>query len=270
MSLFWLRVALALYALGLLHAFFTVVGRRTQTFGVALGAISLGAVLHLVSIVESGLANHQFPVTTFQEAVSALAFLIALVFLFIYWRYRLEALCVFVFPLVFMLTLAAAFTTEPAGTAGPILRSVWWLPLHASMFFLGHTLLFLTCVASLMYLLQERELKSKKPRGFYYRLPPLSVLDDLAKKTLAAGFPLVTIAICIGAFFATQRMGRDWPLDHRVAASFVTWLIYLLLIFFRWTAGWRGRKAAYLAIVGFASVIVSWVVGSNVHAFMKR
>jgi ABC-type transport system involved in cytochrome c biogenesis permease subunit len=269
MSLFWLRVALALYALGLLHAFITVVGRRAQTFGVALGAISLGAVLHLVSIVESGLAGHQFPVTSFPEAVSALAFLIALVFLAIYWRYRLEALCVFVFPLVFMLTLAAAFSNEPTND-GPILRSVWWLPLHASMFFLGHTLLFLTSVASLMYLLQERELKSKKPRGFYYRLPPLSVLDDLAKKTLAAGFPLVTIAICIGAFFASQRMGRDWPLDPRVAWSFVTWLIYLGLIFFRWTAGWRGRKAAYLAIVGFASVIVSWGVSSNLHGFMNR
>lgn len=268
MSYFWLRVALTLYALGLLHAFITVVGRRARTFGIALGAISLGAIFHLVSIVEAGLATNHFPVTSFQEAVSALAFVIALVFLFIYWRYRFEALCVFVFPLVFMLTIAAAFTNDTP-TDGPMLRSLW-LPLHASMFFLGHTLFFLTFVASVMYVLQERELKSKKPRGFYYRLPPLSVLDDLAQKTLAAGFPLVTMAITIGAFFASQRMGRDWPLDPKVAWSFVTWLIYLGLVFFRWTAGWRGRKAAYLAIAGFASVVVSWGVSSNLHSFMKR
>ena len=67
-----------------------------------------------------------------------------------------------------------------------------------------------------------------------------------------------------------EDLGRNWPLDHRVAWSFVTWLIYLFLIFFRWTAGWRGRKAAYLAIAGFATVIISWGVSSNMHAFMKR
>ena len=269
MSLFWLRVALALYTLGLLHALITVVGRRTQTFRYALGAISLGTVLHSVSIVEAGRALHRFPVVTFQEAVSFLALLVALVFLVAYWLYRLEALGVFMFPLVFMLTIAAVFTTDAPAGEGPVLRS-FWLPLHAGMFFLGDTFLFLTFVGALMYLLQERELKSKKPRAFYYRLPPLSVLDDLSQKTLAAGFPLVTAAIIIGAFFASRRMGHDWPLDPKVAWSFVTWLIFLVLVFFRWTAGWRGRKAAYLAIAGFAAVLLSWGASSNVHSFLSR
>src|SRR5258708_7541693 len=268
MSLFWLRVALTLYALGLLHALITMIGRRTQTFRYALAAISLATVFHLVSIVDTGLAGRRFPVATFHEAVSALGFVIAAVFLLVYWRYRLEALGVFMFPLVFMLTLAAAFTGDAPG-GGPTLTS-FWLPLHASLFFLGHTLLFLTFVSGLMYLLQERELKSKKPRAFYYRLPPLSVLDDLAQKTLAAGFPLVTLAIIIGAFFASSKLGGDWPLDPKVAWSFVTWLIYLGLVFTRWTAGWRGRKAAYLAITGFAAVVVSWGASSSLHSFLSR
>src|SRR5437764_1403766 len=157
MSLFWLRVALALYALGLFHALITVIGRRMQTFRYALGAISLAVVLHAVSIVEAGLATHRFPVANFQEAVSALALVIAIVFFVVYWRYRLEALGVFMFPLVFMLTLAAALSTDTPGE-GPILRS-FWLPLHAGMFFLGDTFFFLTFVTALMYLLQERELK---------------------------------------------------------------------------------------------------------------
>src|SRR5438552_9221880 len=98
MSLFWLRVALALYAFGLLHALITVVGRRTQTFRYALAAISFAAVFHLVSLVEAGLTGGtHFPSTTFQEAVSLLAFVIALVFLLVYWKYKLEALGVFMF-----------------------------------------------------------------------------------------------------------------------------------------------------------------------------
>jgi cytochrome c-type biogenesis protein CcsB len=268
MSLFWLRVALALYALGLLHALITVIGRRMQTFRYALGAISLAVVLHSVSIIESGLAQNRFPVANFQEAVSALALVIAIVFFAVYWRYRLEALGVFMFPLVFMLTLAAVLSTDtPNG--GPILRS-FWLPLHAGMFLLGDTLFFLTFVTALMYLLEERELKSKKPRAFYYRLPPLAVLDEISQKTLAWGFPLVTVGISIGAFFASRNMGRDWALDPKIAWSFVTWLIYLGLVFSRWTAGWRGRKAAYLAIAGFAAVVVSWGASSSVHSFLSR
>src|SRR5258708_37180460 len=195
MSLFWLRVALTLYALGLLHALITMIGRRTQTFRYALGAISLAAVLHLVSIVESGLAGNRFPVSTFHEAVSTLGFLVAVVFLLVYWRYRLEALGAFVFPLVFILTLAAAFTVDaPPGAAGPTLRG-FWLPVHAGMFFLGDTLLFLTCVAGVVYVVEQRELEGQKPRAFYFPLPPLFVLRHLAPHTFAALLPFVTTAL---------------------------------------------------------------------------
>jgi ABC-type uncharacterized transport system permease subunit len=269
MSLFWLRVTLALYSLGLLHALITIVSRRTKTFPFALGAISLGAVFHFVSLVEDGLSAGRLPISTFQQAVSTSALLLVAVFLLAYWRYRFEALCVFVFPLAFMLTLAAAISPEAPATEGPLLRS-GWLYLHAGMFFLGHALLFVTFAAGLMYLLQERELKSKKPRAFYYRLPPLESLDDLARKTLAIGFTLVTVGIIIGAAFASAKMGRDWPLDHKVAWSFVAWFIYLGLIVSRWTAGWRGRKAAYFAIAGFCAVVLTWGTSSGIHSFMSR
>lgn len=269
MSLFWLRVSLALYSLGLLDALLTVITRRSRLFRYALGSISLGGVFHLVSIVEAGLSTGRLPVASFHEAVSFLAFLVVVVFLLVYWRYQFQALGVFIFPLVFMLTLAAAVGPDRTPGGEPVLRSAW-LYLHAGMFFLGHAMLFLTFVAGLMYLLQERELKRKKPRAFYHRLPPLEALDDLANKTLALGFPFITVGIIIGAVFASAKMGADWPLDPKVAWSFVTWAIYLGLIFSRWTAGWRGRKAAYLAIAGFFAVVVSWSASSSLHSFLSR
>ncbi len=269
MTLFWLRVALALYSLGLLHALLTVITRRTRLFRYALGAFSLGVVFHLVSIVEGGLSVGQFPVTTFTGAVSFLAFVITVSFLLVYWRYQFEALSVFVFPLVFMLTLSAAVGPARPPVEDPLLRSAG-LYLHAMLFFLGHAMLFVTFVAGLMYLLQERELKQKKPRAFYYRLPPLEAVDDLARKTLALGFPFITLGIITGAVYASARTGADWALDPKVAWSFITWLIYLALICSRWAAGWRGRKAAYFAIAGFCAVVVSWGASSNLHAFMSR
>jgi cytochrome c-type biogenesis protein CcsB len=266
MSLFWLRVSLVLYSIGLAHALYTVFTRRTRMFRVALGAISLGAVFHFVSIVEEAAKTQHFPATNFQQSVSLLAFSMTCVFLLAYWRYRFEALSVFAFPLVFMLTLAASGSTGPR-LEDPILKS-GWIYMHVILLFAGYAMLFITFAAGLMYILQERELKSKKPRALFHRLPPLQQLDDLAHKSLAIGFPLMTIGIVSGALWAAASdWNPRWPLDPKMALSFVTWLIYLGLVFSRWTAGWRGRRAAYFAIAGFAAAVVTWGANSTLHSF---
>ena len=268
MNHLWLRVALALYSLGLLHAVLTIVKRRQRLFRIALGAISLGVVFHLVALVEDGLALGHFPVTSLQEAASLFAFLIACAFLLVYWRYQFHSISVFIFPLVFVLTLTAAMDRNTYYWELPLLRTAW-LYLHVSLIILGNTAFFLTFVAGVMYLIQERELKSKKPRAFYYRLPPLETIDDLAYKSLAIGFPFITLGIITGAFWANAVWGPSWPIDPKISWSFVTWLIYLLLLFTRWTAGWRGRKAAYFAIAGFATILVTWGTNSGLHSFVS-
>ena len=265
MSLFWLRVSLVLYSLGLAHALLTVLTRRARLFRFALGSILLGAVFHLVSLVEEAAAIGHFPATNFHQSVSLLAFSITCAFLLAYWRYRFEALSVFTFPLVFMLTLSATLVSSPR-LENPVLRS-GWLYVHVLLLFAGSALLFVTFVAGLMYLLQERELKSKKPRALSQRLPPLEQLDDLGHKTLALGFPFMTLGIVSGALWAAAEWGSGWQLDPKVTLSFVTWLIYLALIFTRWTAGWRGRKAAYFAIAGFLATVVTWSAESGLHSF---
>ncbi|MBI4480682.1 MAG: cytochrome c biogenesis protein CcsA [Acidobacteria bacterium] len=267
MSQLWLRVALALYSLGLFHAVLTVVRRRQRVFRVALSAFALGAILHLVSLVEDGLALQHFPITSLQEAASLAAFLLAGAFLLVYWRYRFQSISVFVFPLVFVLTLTAALERNTYYTDIPLLRTTW-LYLHVSLIVLGNTAFFLTFIAGVMYLIQERALKSKKPWAFYYRLPPLETIDDLAYKSLAIGFPFITLGIVSGAVWASAVWGPEWPLDPKIALSFVTWLIYLSLLFARWSAGWRGRKAAYFAILGFIAIVVTWGTNTGVHSFI--
>ncbi len=268
MSQLWLRVALGLYSLGLLHAIFTIVKRRQQWFRVATGAVGLGAVFHLVALVEAGLAVRHFPVTSLPEAVSLFAFLLAVAFMLVYWRYDFHSLSVILFPLVFVLTLTAAVERGPSNLQLPLLRTAW-LYLHVSLILLGTTAFFLTFVAGVMYLIQERELKSKKPRAFYYRLPALETIDNLAYRSLSIGFPFITLGIISGAFWASSVWGPGWPLDPKVAWSFATWLIYLFLLFTRWTAGLRGRKAAYFAIVGFAATIVTWGTNTGLHSFVS-
>ena len=267
-SVFWLRVTLLLYSLGLWHALVTVVKRRQRLFKLALGSISLGAVFHLVSIVDQAMAQGRFPVHTLHQLASLVGFLVTCAFLLVYWRYKYESLAVFVFPTVFLLTMVASLGTAVDPPEGYTLGRMW-LTTHVLLVLLGYAALTLTFVAGVMYLIQEKELKSKRPRVFYYWLPPLGALDDLAYRTLAVGFVLVTLGLISGSFWAFVEWGANWIVDPTIALAFVTWAIYLAMVFSRLAIGWRGRKAAYFSIVGFCSAALTWIVNSGVHSFMR-
>lgn len=267
-SVFWLRVTLLLYSLGLWHALVTVIRRRQRLFRLALGSISLGAVFHLVSIVDQAMAQGRVPVHTLHEMASLVAFLVTVAFLLVYWRYKYESLAVFVFPTVFLMTMVASLGTAVEPPAGYSLGR-GWLITHVLLLLLGYAALTLTFVAGVMYIIQEKELKSKRPRAFYYRLPPLGALDDMAYRTLAVGFVLVTLGLISGSFWAFVEWGSTWIFDPTIALAFVTWAIYLAMVFSRLAIGWRGRKAAYFSIAGFCSAALTWIVNSGVHTSMR-
>jgi ABC-type uncharacterized transport system permease subunit len=269
MSVIWLRVAAALYSLGLLHAILTLVRRREHLFRVALGAFALGCVFHFVSIVEEGLVNNRCPITNFYETLSMCAFLVALIYLFVHWRYKMESLSVFIFPLVFVMALVATLGNPVSAWSSPVVRNAW-LTVHIVLVLLGYAALLFTAGASLIYLFQERELKARKPRGLYYRLPPLGTLDDLISKSMALGFVLITLAVVAGSTWAFIELKSNWIRQPRIAISFFTWGVYLALVFLRTTAGWRGRKAAVLTItvVGFAAL--TWAAHARLGTLLLK
>jgi ABC-type uncharacterized transport system permease subunit len=255
LSVIWLRVAAALYSLGLLHAILTLVKRREHLFRVALGAFTLGSVFHFVSIIEEGIINHRCPIATFYETLSMCAFLVVVIYLGVHLKYKVESLSVFIFPLVFVMSLVSTFGSPVTGWSSPLLKSAW-LTVHIVLILLGIAALVFTAVASLLYLFQERELKAKKPRKFYYRLPALGTLDELISKFMGLGFVLFTLGVIAGSTWAFMSLQADWIRQPSMAISFLTWGIYLAMICLRVTAGWRGRKAAImtLTVVGFSAI----------------
>lgn len=271
MSIIWLRVAAGLYSLGLLDAILNIIRRRAQLFRFALGAVSLGAIFHLVSIVEQGVAIGRFPASGFYESMSLCAFLITALFLFIYWRYRLESLSVFIFPLVFVMALVASLGGGPVPNrwANQTVRNAWLIT-HVVLVLLGYAALLFTAVAAVLYLLQERELKRKKPRSFYHRLPPLGTLDELITRFMGLGFVLITLAIVVGSTWAFVEFGTRWIADPKIGISFVTWGIYLAMVFLRISAGWRGRKAAILAITALGCCALTWVAHAQLPNALMR
>jgi ABC-type transport system involved in cytochrome c biogenesis permease subunit len=262
MSVIWLRVAAALYSLGLLHSILAVTQRRESLLRYALASARTGALLHLVSIVEEGLLSGRCPVSNFYEIMSLCALILMTLFLFVHWAYKTDSFSVFLFPLVFVMTMVATMGRPVAAWSSPAVRSVW-LTTHIVLVLLGYAALVLTALSAVMYLLQERELKRKTLRQSYYRLPPLATLDELISRFMAAGFVLITLATIAGSTWAFIESGTSWISDPRIGISFVTWGICLIMICLRVTAGWRGRKAALLAITALGGSAVTWVTHSG-------
>lgn len=265
-----LRVALALYSIGLLHSVVTVLSRKFTLFRVSLVAMVAGFACHVAAIVLRAVELSYMPLTQEYERFSFFAAVAALGYLVAYARYRIASLSVFVFPVVFLLTFIANVAYDPSVSAIPAAIQSNWIYIHTPLIFLGYAALSISFAGSIMYLMQEHGLKSKHRSGFYHRLPALEVCDDLAYRSLAIGFPLITLGIISGALWAQSEWGTFWGTDLKIILSLFTWSIYLLLIYYRFISGWRGKRAAYLAIAGFVSVLVSFLGASylgGLHSF---
>ena len=270
MSVIWLRVAAALYSLGLLHAILTLVRRREHLFRVALGAFGLASVFHFVSIIEEGIVNNRCPITNIYETLSMCSFLVVVLYLFIQWRYKVDSISVFIFPLVFVMSLVSTLGNPVSAWSSPVVRDTW-LTVHIVLVLLGIAALVFAAVASVIYLFQERELKAKKPRKFYYRLPALGTLDDLISKSMAIGFVLMTLAVIAGSTWGFIELKTAWISQPKIAISFFTWGVYMALVFLRTTAGWRGRKAAIMTVVVLGFSALTWAAHARLGSlFFKQ
>jgi ABC-type uncharacterized transport system permease subunit len=117
---------------------------------------------------------------------------------------------------------------------------------------------FLVFIASIMYLMQERELKLKTFSAVFHRLPSLTTINDIATTTVGVGWTLLTLGILTGMIWSSSRDNHLWHNDPKEIFAALTWLLYLLLILYRASAGWRGRRAAWMGVVGFVLVLCTF------------
>ncbi len=257
-SIFWLRVAACFYAVGLLHSMLVLIRRSNILYPVARGAFRIGATLQAVAIVELGMALGRFPVDNVYQTTNLCAFLIAVLFLAVEWKYLFASTAVAHFPLVFVMTLVAATERPVRGLTVAANARQTWLVVHIVLALAGYASLLLAAAASVCYVVQERRLKSKKPAGLLERLPPLATLDNLISGSLGVAFVLITLAVVLvitGEFMYSER---SWMGDPRVMVSLVTWALLVAATYLRATAGWRGRRAAVMALVVLGCSLITW------------
>lgn len=266
-----LWIALGLYGLGILFTIPSIANRRPALPRPALIALGCGLALHGAWLVMAALRLHHLPVTDVRSAISFFAFDITLAFLIIYLRYRLIWLGLFMLPFVFLLALVAALQGGPSFGSASFRGG--WVAAHVASMFLGYTGFFITFAAAAMYLIQERQLKSKHVRPLYQRLPSLEVCDRLYYRSLIFGNIFLALGLITGFVWASRTWQGTWEYDPKILATLVTWLIYLVLFSARASGTWPGRRSAYGAIFGFAAVMVTFLgvsFLSGQHGFLPR
>jgi len=230
-------------------------------------ALSLaGVTVHTAAVVTRGLAVHRAPWGNMYEFVTALTCVAAIFFLVVLIRYRAWTLGVFVMgAVVVTLGLAETLIYTAAGELVPALQS-YWLDIHVTAMTLATGIFFVAAVLGFVYLWVDRYTRraaagrAAPGNGIVRRLPSIEQLDRLTYRTVMFGFPVWTFGVIAGAIWADQAWGRYWGWDPVETWAFITWVLYASFLHARATAGWRGRRAHYIQLLGFASLIFNILI----------
>ena len=243
-------------AMGLALAY--LVQRHELVHRLAVLSTLAGWAAHTVALIVRAVELGAPPFGSLPDAVSVAVWVIVLLEVLIEQRSGLRVLGAFVLPIAVVLILKA--TTARPATLAPALAGAWvWV--HIALALIGIAAFVFNFVGAIMYLLQERQLKLKRPGAFYYRLPALETLDRLTFRTLALGFPFLTVGLLLGALWARTSWGTALTFDPLAFFSLVAWVIYAGTLAGRAAGSWHGRRAAYFAIVGFAALVVTLGAG---------
>jgi cytochrome c-type biogenesis protein CcsB len=244
----------------------------------AFGLTALGLLLHLTAVATRGIAEHRVPWGNMYEFIAAICLMAVAVLVAASVRFRAYYLGLFVLlPVVLALALDVTVIYTPAGSLVPALNS-YWLEIHVSAMIIASGLYIVGAVVTALYLLADRsEARAaaglpSRLSGLMMHLPQTTVLDRLSYRSILFAFPVWTFGVMCGAIWADHAWGRYWGWDPKETWSFITWVVYAGFLHARATAGWRGRKAAYIHLVGFACLMFNlvginlWVTGLHSYA----
>ena len=287
----------------------TVIGALPSRGGVPWGerfgraavvVTTVGLAANILSIVARGLATGRLPLGNMYEFTSVICAAAVLCGLIVLAKTGARTMGMFVlFPVVVLLFVAGTVLYVPAAPVVPALNSYWkWI--HVTTIALSSSVLMVSGAASALYLLRGRHdrkvaaalanasvvdrtagqsgaiapdgaVTKVSSTSMLGRLPSLATLDRIAYRTAIVAFPVYTFAVIAGAMWAEVAWGRYWGWDPKETCAFVSWVIYAAYLHARSTAGWRGRRAAWISVVGFASILFNLffvnMVVSGLHSY---
>ena len=271
-NVLFFELALSFYLIATVVGIIWLFRGKKATSKVIFFFAAIGFTLHTINIIVRYIEGGHIPITNLHEASSFLSWCIVVLFFLLEARYKIDLLGAFIMPVVFILMLSSSILPREINPSlNPVLKS-YWFGIHTILAFIGDAAFAMAAGIGVMYLIQERYLKSKHPSGLFQRLPSLQILDEINYRLISLGFPLLTLAIITGVIWANTAWGTYWRWDPKEVWSLITWLVYALVLHLRLTIGWRGKKAAGLSILGFILVIFTFfgvnLLLKGLHAFV--
>jgi cytochrome c-type biogenesis protein CcsB len=249
---------------------------RLGRIGISLSVLAF--LLHLAGLVARGWSAGRVPWGNMYEFLTSGSAVAMAVFLFLLWRGQdVRWLGAFVVtPVLLALGLATTVFYVRSTQLMPALHS-YRLVVHVVAAVVATGLLTVGTIATALHLFAAW--RESAGRGLPYvgarQLPGAAVLDQLAYRIYAFAFPIWTFAVMAGAIWAESAWGRYWDWDPKEVWSFITWVVFAAYLHARATAGWKGRSAAIIALVGYACLIFNfvgvniWIVGLHSYAGVK-
>ena len=272
------NIAFGVYTLSAL-LYMTYAFTRKDKIG-HYGFLALGAALalHAASLAARTVAARAIPEhgwyvpwSNWFESFSFFGGVITTVFFVVQFRRRLPILGAFVVPLAWTMLVVSLSHDRSIPHLAPALQS-YWMSIHVPVMFLSYAAFANAFALGMAYLIQQRQIKSKRPSELSYQLPPLEDIDRLIYAIIAVAFPVLTLGVMLGARWAYDAWGRYWGWDPKETWALITWLVYLVYLHMRLMVGWRGRKSVYLSMAGFVVVLFTYV-GVNylsaLHGFLS-
>lgn len=249
-------------------------GRAASYFAWAgLAAQTIALLLRWKASYDLGMGH--VPLANLYESMVFFAWAIIMIYLIIEWRTKSKIIGVFVVPIAFLAMAYASISPDINNRIAPLIPALQsnWLTTHVVTCFMGYAALTLAFSCGLIYLLKSMEKDdAEKPSGFLGKLPALKTLDTLIYQSTALGFIFLTIGIMTGSIWAHYAWGSYWSWDPKETWSLITWLIYAIMLHSRYVRGWRGKRMAILAIIGFACVLFTYL-GVNylpgLHSYLQ-
>jgi len=246
---------------------------------IAVGLTVIGAVVHASSIAVRGAAVDRVPWGNMYEFASVVGLIAVLAFLISLARApQIRYLGLFVMlPVILVMFLAGTVLYAKASPLVPALQS-YWLAIHVSAAASAEGILMTSAVITVLFLTRQRydkrvaaRLPVRFPISLGGRLPEPATLDRVAYRAVAFAFPIYTFGVIAGAIWAEAAWGRYWGWDPKETWAFIAWVIYAAYLHARATAGWKGRSAAWINLLGFSAMTFNFfvvnIVISGLHSY---
>ena len=260
--------------------YFNYLAFRSERLGKIAGGVSwITLLIHAAAISLRWVESYQMgighaPLSNMYESLVFFSWCIALLNLLWEWKLKSRFLGAFTMPFAFLFIAYASLAPGISDRIDPLIPALQsnWLHAHVITCFISYASFALSCAMSIIYLMKLRgQEKGQKETRLTALFPSLDSLDGLVYKTIAVGFPLLTLGIVTGAAWANYAWGSYWSWDPKETWSLITWFVYAIFLHARFAREWRGRRTALLSIIGFAAVIFTYFgvnyVLSGLHSY---